>query len=199
MRRLLLVIVAALALVPRPDAGTLFLIDGRGWGHGVGMSQYGADGYAHAGWGYRRILDALLHRYGVARRARAPRARAARPGPAVREDQLDQAVSASWMPAARRATLKAGGAEPRPRQARQAEPEAAAALRAWRRAAPARRRGLPRRARRPQARGRPSRSSTASRSTATCAASCRGRCRTTGIRRRCARRPWSPAPTHSRR
>ena len=37
-------------------AGTLFVIDGRGWGHGVGMSQYGARGYARAGWGYQRIL-----------------------------------------------------------------------------------------------------------------------------------------------
>jgi stage II sporulation protein D len=32
------------------------VIDGRGWGHGVGMSQYGARGYARAGWGYQRIL-----------------------------------------------------------------------------------------------------------------------------------------------
>src|SRR5215210_7284596 len=56
MRRLLLVILAALGLAPASIAGTLFLIDGRGWGHGVGMSQYGADGYARAGWGYRRIL-----------------------------------------------------------------------------------------------------------------------------------------------
>jgi stage II sporulation protein D len=56
MRSLLLVAVAALGLAPLSSAGTLFLIDGRGWGHGVGMSQYGADGYAHAGWGYRRIL-----------------------------------------------------------------------------------------------------------------------------------------------
>jgi stage II sporulation protein D len=56
MRRLLLAILAALAVTPQADAGTLFLIDGRGWGHGVGMSQYGADGYARAGWGYRRIL-----------------------------------------------------------------------------------------------------------------------------------------------
>jgi stage II sporulation protein D len=38
-------------------AGTLFVIDGRGWGHGVGMSQYGARGYAEAGWGYERILE----------------------------------------------------------------------------------------------------------------------------------------------
>lgn len=37
-------------------AGTLFLIDGRGWGHGVGMSQYGARGFAESGWPYGRIL-----------------------------------------------------------------------------------------------------------------------------------------------
>jgi stage II sporulation protein D len=57
MRRLLLVIAVGLLCLPaRADAGTLFLIDGRGWGHGVGMSQYGARGFAEAGWGYRRIL-----------------------------------------------------------------------------------------------------------------------------------------------
>ena len=32
------------------------MIDGRGWGHGVGMSQYGAQGYALDGWRYPRIL-----------------------------------------------------------------------------------------------------------------------------------------------
>jgi stage II sporulation protein D len=37
------------------DAGTL-TIDGRGFGHGVGMSQYGAYGYATHGRGYREIL-----------------------------------------------------------------------------------------------------------------------------------------------
>jgi stage II sporulation protein D len=61
MRRLLLAIAPAviaigLILPQQGEAGTLFLVDGRGWGHGVGMSQYGADGYAHAGWGYKRIL-----------------------------------------------------------------------------------------------------------------------------------------------
>lgn len=29
---------------------------GTGWGHGVGMSQHGAKGYAEEGWDYRRIL-----------------------------------------------------------------------------------------------------------------------------------------------
>jgi stage II sporulation protein D len=56
MRRLLVIVALALCLPAAARAGTLFLIDGRGWGHGVGMSQYGARGYAQAGWSYRRIL-----------------------------------------------------------------------------------------------------------------------------------------------
>jgi stage II sporulation protein D len=50
-----------LALGPAPQAraseATLFNITGRGWGHGIGMSQYGAYGYARHGWGYKRILQ----------------------------------------------------------------------------------------------------------------------------------------------
>ncbi|MGZ8781873.1 MAG: SpoIID/LytB domain-containing protein [Gaiellaceae bacterium] len=56
MRRLLLILATLLALPAPASAGTLFLIDGRGWGHGVGMSQYGARGFAEAGWGHERIL-----------------------------------------------------------------------------------------------------------------------------------------------
>jgi stage II sporulation protein D len=57
MRRLLLLCGLVLLCLPaQAGAGTVFLIDGRGWGHGVGMSQYGARGYAEAGWGYQRIL-----------------------------------------------------------------------------------------------------------------------------------------------
>ena len=33
------------------------MVKGRGWGHGVGMSQYGAYGLAQHGRGYRKILD----------------------------------------------------------------------------------------------------------------------------------------------
>ncbi len=33
-----------------------FLISGHGWGHGVGMSQYGAQGYAQKGFTYDEIL-----------------------------------------------------------------------------------------------------------------------------------------------
>ncbi len=35
---------------------TLFNVGGRGWGHGIGMSQYGAYGYAKHGWTYKPIL-----------------------------------------------------------------------------------------------------------------------------------------------
>src|SRR5262249_56825325 len=37
-------------------SGALFLFTGHGWGHGVGMSQYGAQGYAENGWTYDAIL-----------------------------------------------------------------------------------------------------------------------------------------------
>jgi stage II sporulation protein D len=37
-------------------AATVVVVTGRGWGHGVGMSQWGARGYALHGWDWRRIL-----------------------------------------------------------------------------------------------------------------------------------------------
>ncbi len=37
-------------------SGPLFVLTGHGWGHGVGMSQYGAYGYAQHGWLYQQIL-----------------------------------------------------------------------------------------------------------------------------------------------
>src|SRR3954452_23466533 len=37
-------------------SGGLFLFSGHGWGHGVGMSQYGAYGYAQHGATYQEIL-----------------------------------------------------------------------------------------------------------------------------------------------
>lgn len=58
MRRLLplAVLAAVLALPPSAGADTLFVLKGRGWGHGVGMSQYGALGMAQNGSSYRQIL-----------------------------------------------------------------------------------------------------------------------------------------------
>ena len=41
---------------PAAVTATTFLVSGRGWGHGVGMSQYGALGFANEGWTYDRIL-----------------------------------------------------------------------------------------------------------------------------------------------
>jgi SpoIID/LytB domain protein len=37
--------------------GTALIVTGHGWGHGVGMSQWGAYGYALHGWTYKRILS----------------------------------------------------------------------------------------------------------------------------------------------
>ena len=37
-------------------ARTVLVLDGHGWGHGLGMSQWGAYGYAKHGWTYDRIL-----------------------------------------------------------------------------------------------------------------------------------------------
>jgi stage II sporulation protein D len=61
---LLFVLIAALT-VGRASAGFTppalkgtpqFVISGHGWGHGVGMSQWGAYGYAQNGWSFDKIL-----------------------------------------------------------------------------------------------------------------------------------------------
>jgi stage II sporulation protein D len=58
MRRLaLLTALAACLAVPAAATGaTVWVVKGAGYGHGGGMSQYGAYGYALHGWDYRRIL-----------------------------------------------------------------------------------------------------------------------------------------------
>lgn len=38
-------------------SGSGFYVRGGGFGHGIGMSQYGAGGYALHGWGYKAILE----------------------------------------------------------------------------------------------------------------------------------------------
>ena len=57
---------------PAAVTATTFLVSGRGWGHGVGMSQYGALGYAQDGWTYDQILG---HFYTGAELGPAPVAR----------------------------------------------------------------------------------------------------------------------------
>jgi stage II sporulation protein D len=41
---------------PAPVGSATFVITGHGWGHGVGLSQYGAYGYAQKGFGYEKIV-----------------------------------------------------------------------------------------------------------------------------------------------
>ncbi|HEX3609267.1 MAG TPA: SpoIID/LytB domain-containing protein [Solirubrobacterales bacterium] len=56
LRALLAAALATLALAPAAGASVSWLVKGHGFGHGVGMSQYGAYGYARHGKGYRFIL-----------------------------------------------------------------------------------------------------------------------------------------------
>jgi stage II sporulation protein D len=57
MRRTLLLTAMLLLLAPgAAGAATSWTIRGGGFGHGVGMSQYGAYGYARHGWTYGQIL-----------------------------------------------------------------------------------------------------------------------------------------------
>jgi SpoIID/LytB domain protein len=56
LRRVLTWVLAAAALSPAPAGASTLLIQGAGDGHGVGMSQYGALGYARHGWTYQAIL-----------------------------------------------------------------------------------------------------------------------------------------------
>jgi stage II sporulation protein D len=49
----------ALAFAPTASAVAKWtmIMEGRGWGHGIGMSQYGAEGYALHGWTYDAIIE----------------------------------------------------------------------------------------------------------------------------------------------
>jgi stage II sporulation protein D len=80
-RRFVLALAAVAALIGPAGATpqsaesvtvTTFVITGRGWGHGVGMSQWGAYGYAKHGVAYNRIL---AHFYPGTKLAPAPVAR----------------------------------------------------------------------------------------------------------------------------
>jgi stage II sporulation protein D len=52
-----------------PASAVTFAISGHGWGHGVGLAQYGAFGYAQHGWTYDTIL---AHYYPGTKLAAAP-------------------------------------------------------------------------------------------------------------------------------
>src|SRR2546421_6950738 len=60
IRRSLVALAVCLALAASAGpaaASTRFTLTGHGWGHGIGMSQYGALGYAEHGWSYVQMLD----------------------------------------------------------------------------------------------------------------------------------------------
>src|SRR3954451_13993484 len=56
MRRCGVILAVALALAAPATAATKLVVTGHGWGHGVGMSQWGAYGYARHGWSFDKIL-----------------------------------------------------------------------------------------------------------------------------------------------
>ena len=69
-----LAMLVACALAPRRrTAATRWSLRGAGWGHGIGMSQYGAYGYAKHGAGYREILRHYYRGTSIADRAAARR------------------------------------------------------------------------------------------------------------------------------
>ena len=45
--------------IPLPQIGGTggIQVTGKGWGHGVGLSQWGAKALAEQGWSYQRILE----------------------------------------------------------------------------------------------------------------------------------------------
>jgi stage II sporulation protein D len=47
---------AKLSAPKSPPGSPVFVISGRGWGHGVGMAQWGAQGFAQQGYSYDEIL-----------------------------------------------------------------------------------------------------------------------------------------------
>ena len=71
MRRALLTATLLLCLLgpSAASAATVHVVRGAGFGHGIGMSQYGAYGLAQHGWDYKRIL---AHYYSGTRLGQAP-------------------------------------------------------------------------------------------------------------------------------
>lgn len=51
------VLAAVAATSAQARSATQYRIEGRGWGHGIGMSQYGANGYAQRGRDFRAIIS----------------------------------------------------------------------------------------------------------------------------------------------
>ena len=192
-------------------APTAFVLTGGGWGHGVGMSQWGAYGYAKHGRDLRPDPRALLPgddaRPGARRRRRSRSAcssptrspvgrRDSSPGPFRLVDGRGRRAHGSSRHAAR-STRSSRSATPATR--RRSRSPGPLTLPAGGRAASRRRRaGVPRHApHRRRAAGSSGRQRRR-RSSRTCAASSPARCRRTGRSRRSRRRRSPPARTRSR-
>jgi stage II sporulation protein D len=65
----------ALAMPAVAQGGVVWVVKGAGYGHGVGMSQYGAYGFALEGRGYRDILRHYYRGTRITRLARTPTVR----------------------------------------------------------------------------------------------------------------------------
>ena len=86
-----------LSSVPALGASKTVVIRGRGWGHGIGMSQYGAFGFAQHGWGGERMLRHYYTGAKVVKRS---------PGSPIRVSMLQGRSSITLRP---RAKAKDGG------------------------------------------------------------------------------------------
>ena len=82
---------AALALLAAAPADGSWTVEGRGFGHGVGLSQYGAFGFAEHGRDYKQILDHYYTGTRLDQVGREQRAGAARLGRGVGRLQRRQA------------------------------------------------------------------------------------------------------------
>ena len=81
---------SATAASPTPGTTTAFVVAGGGWGHGVGMSQWGAFGQAKAGRDYHQILATYYRGTEIGLGARA----AARAGPRARRRRARRTADA---------------------------------------------------------------------------------------------------------
>ena len=76
MRRIAVAVLACLVLPASAQAAkSSFVIKGAGFGHGIGLSQYGADGYALHGFGYQTIVGHYYQGTSIATVSPAPTVR----------------------------------------------------------------------------------------------------------------------------
>jgi stage II sporulation protein D len=76
MRRIVVGVLACLAVSAPPAAAkSSFVIKGAGFGHGIGLSQYGADGYALHGFDYQTIVGHYYQGTSIATVSPAPTVR----------------------------------------------------------------------------------------------------------------------------